>query len=693
MPYVIGLDVGGTFTDCVVLDHDGEVVADKAFTTPANTALGMLAAIENASRTLGKPLDQLLYETHTLALGTTILTNLLIRRAGAKVGLLTTKGHEDATLIGRVVAKTEGLPEGEKLDILAWDKPEPLVPKRLIRAITERMDYKGRPIVSLDPEDVEKAARELTEAGVEAIAVCFLWSFMNTSHEQQAKEIIARNSPHLFIALSSDVAPVIGEYERALATAMNAYLGPVAVKEKKAIRGTFAAKGFHRPLLVMQSNGGVIWDEEIPLRPVNILASGPVGGVMEAAKVGELLNFPNVIATDMGGTSFDVGLVVGGEPRLANTALYERFRLHAPVVEVMSIGAGGGSLAWVDPLTHTLHVGPHSAGSDPGPVCYMRGGKEPTVTDADVVLDRISPDNFFAGRQRLDRDAALKAIEEKIASPLGLAAVRAAKGIIDIVDARMADLIRKLTVERGLDPRDFVLLSYGGAGPTHVGACGREIGVRLALASPYSPVFSALGIASSDIVRHYAKSEPMQPPFDGSQIERVFQGLEMKALDDLRRSGVRDGYTLNRSISMRFRFQVHEIEVPVRTALSSSQEVDQLLDEFVKLYEQTFGRETALKEAGIEMLTFHVASKVRAIQAMLRKFPHAGPDPHNALTGHRAVYWEDSFLDTPVFDQRRLAPGNQISGPAVVEAPNTTILIHPGQRASIDEYLNIAIEL
>jgi N-methylhydantoinase A len=213
------------------------------------------------------------------------------------------------------------------------------------------------------------------------------------------------------------------------------------------------------------------------------------------------------------------------------------------------------------------------------------------------------------------------------------------------------------------------------------------------MASPYSPVFSALGIGSSDIVRHYAKSEPMQPPFDGSQIERVFHGLETKALDDLRRSGARDGYALNRSISMRFRYQVHEIRVPVTRALSSAREIDLLLKEFVELYEQTFGRETALKEAGIEMLTFHVASRVKAVQAMLRKFPRSGPDSKNALTSHRKVYWEDSFLETPVFDQRSLAPGNQIAGPAVVEAPNTTILIHPGQRASIDEYLNIAIEL
>jgi N-methylhydantoinase A len=323
----------------------------------------------------------------------------------------------------------------------------------------------------------------------------------------------------------------------------------------------------------------------------------------------------------------------------------------------------------------------------------MGGGTDPTVTDADIVLNRISPESFFGGRQPLSRDAALKAIEDRIASPLGFETIHAAKGILDIVDARMADLIRKLTVERGLDPRDFVLLSYGGAGPTHVGAYGREIGVRMALVSPYSPVFSALGIASSDIVRHYTKSEPMQAPFDGARIETVFQGLEAKALEDLRSSGVREGYTLERSISMRFRYQVHEIEVPLRAALSSPAGLDRLLAEFVGLYERTFGRETALKEAGIEMLTFHVASRVGAVQAALKKFPPAGPDPKNALTGRREVYWEDSFVETPVYDQPRLAPGNRIEGPAVIEAPNTTVLIHPGQCATIDEYLNIAIEL
>jgi N-methylhydantoinase A len=693
MGFVIGLDVGGTFTDCVVIDAAGKVFTDKAFTTTSNTALGMVQAIENAGRLLGKTLAELLRETDTLALGTTILTNLFIKRSGAKIGLLTTKGHEDATIIGRVMAKTDGLAESQRLDITVWGKPEPLIPQGFIKAVTERIDYKGSVIVRLDARELEKNLDELVHGGAEAIAVCFLWSFMNPEHENRAKEIIANKYPRLYVALSSEVAPVIGEYERATTTILNAYLGPAAVREKDAMRGAFVSSGFPNPILVMQSNGGVIWDEEVPARPVNILASGPVGGVMQAARTGELLGCRNLIATDMGGTSFDVGLVIDGNPRFAGTVLYERFRLHLPVVEVTSIGAGGGSLAWVDHETSTLHVGPNSAGSDPGPVCYARGGREPTVTDANVVLNRISAGSFFGGRQRLDREAALRAIEKKVASPLKFDVFRAAQGILDVVDARMADIIRKLTVERGFDPRDFVLFSYGGAGPAHVGAYSREVGVGRALVSPFSPMFSALGIASSDVARHYAKSEPMQPPFSPTGIEKVFAALESRAVDDLRKSNVKNGQVaLNRFVNMRFRYQVHEIRVPVRSGLTLPGDVDRLVEDFVALYERNFGAGTALREAGVEMLTFQVVSVVSTPKPALQKFPRAGSDPSGALSGERPIWWTDGFIATPVFNLIRLAPGNRLSGPAVIEAPNTTILIHPEQQGQVDEYLNIAIE-
>jgi N-methylhydantoinase A len=475
-----------------------------------------------------------------------------------------------------------------------------------------------------------------------------------------------------------------------MTTIMNAHLGRVAAQEVGAMREVFAGRGFKRPVLVMQSSGGVIWDEEVPRRPLNIVTSGPAGGVNEVAQIGRLLGHDQVIATDMGGTSFDVGLVVGGRPRLAHTGIYERFRVYVPTVEVVSVGAGGGSIAWIDPLTRGLKVGPHSAGSDPGPVCYGRGGAEPTVTDADVVLNRISPESFFGGRQRLDRDRALEAIEKRIGAAIGCGAVQAAKGIIDIVDARMADLIRKLTVERGLDPRDFLLMAYGGAGPTHVGAYGREIGLRRALISPYAPVFSALGVASSDIVRHYARSEPMQQPFQADRVKRVFEELEKRAIQDL--PDGKGEAALTRFVDMRFRYQVHEMRVPVSWELSSAEDTDRLVEAFIAVYEQTFGPGTALRAAGVEILTFHVVSVVRATAAALKKFPDAGSDPGKAFGGTRPVYWDDGFVDTPVFDARRLGTGNQLAGPAVIEARNTTILIHPGQRGSVDEYSNIVLE-
>ncbi|MGH7835139.1 MAG: hydantoinase/oxoprolinase family protein, partial [Candidatus Binatia bacterium] len=574
------------------------------------------------------------------------------------------------------------------------DKPQPLVPRALIRGVTERIDYKGTVIAPLQAREVEEAAAELAGAGAQAIAVCFLWSFANPVHEQKAKEIVCRKFPRLFVYLSSEVAPVLGEYERAMTTIMNAHLGRVAAQEVRAMREVFAGRGFKRPILVMQSSGGVIWDEEVPRRPLNIVASGPAGGVNEVAQIGRLLGHEQVIATDMGGTSFDVGLVVGGRPRLAHTGIYERFRVYVPTVEVVSVGAGGGSIAWIDPLTRGLKVGPHSAGSDPGPVCYGRGGEEPTVTDADVALNRISPESFFGGRQRLDRDRALKAIEKSIAAALECDAVQAAKGIVDIVDARMADLIRKLTVERGLDPRDFVLMAYGGAGPTHVGAYGREIGLRRALISPYAPVFSALGVASSDIVRHYARSEPMQQPFRADRVKRVFEDLEKRAIQDLPETKTKSepAAALTRSVDMRFRYQVHEIRVPVSWELSSDDDVEKLVESFIAVYEQTFGPGTALRAAGVEFLTFHVVSVVQAASAVLKKFPAAGSDPGKAFQGTRPVYWDNGFVDTPVFDARRLGSGHHIPGPAVIEAPNTTILIHPGQRGWVDEYLNIGLE-
>ncbi len=338
-------------------------------------------------------------------------------------------------------------------------------------------------------------------------------------------------------------------------------------------------------------------------------------------------------------------------------------------------------------------MGPGSAGSHPGPVGYDWGGTEPTVTDADLVLGRIDPNNFFGGRKVLNREKALDAIKRKIADPLDFDVFQAAQGIVDIVDAHMADLIRKVTIEQGHDPRDFVLFAYGGAGPGHAGAYAREVGVGKVVVSPYAPVFSALGIASSDIKRLYTKSEPLRPPVPAARLNAIFGDLEEFARKDLNQTGVNEGITFNRLIDMQFRYQLHEVRVPVPDRVLVQADVDDLFSSFIELYEQIFGKGTAYVEAGIEMVTFRLVCNVRVAPVSMKRYPVLGQDSAGALAGNRLVYFEGGFADTQVFDQDELSAGNIVSGPAILEGPASTVMVHSGQQASVDEYLNIIIEL
>jgi len=441
----------------------------------------------------------------------------------------------------------------------------------------------------------------------------------------------------------------------------------------------------------MQSHGGLGWREEVEFQPVRALAAGPVGGVMGSAKLGALSSDANVICTDMGGTSFDVGLIIDGQPRFSNEAVIERHRIRIPTVEVNSVGAGGGSIAFVDPATSELRVGPQSAGSIPGPVCYRRGGLEPTVTDADVVLGRIDPESFFGGRALLDKNGALAAIREKIARPLGMDLVEAAKGILDIVDARMADLVRTLTVERGYDPRNFVLFAYGGAGPTHVGSYAREIGVKKVVIPMYASVLSAFGIAASDLRRHYSRAQPMREPFETAKIMAALEELEQSSRLDWARSGFdRERVSTLRFVDMRFHYQVHEIRVPV-VKEDGVDMAEGLIRRFVSLYEETFGVGSAIRQAGTEILTFHVVSVAPATKMALHRTELFGGGARPKPMASRRVYFTDSFDETPVYGIQNLHAGQGFPGPAIIEASNTTIVIHPHQSVEIDEYMNVVL--
>jgi N-methylhydantoinase A len=692
MKYVVGVDVGGTFTDCVVVDEDGVVFRDKSFTVPSNPGQGMVNALENVVAGAGLSVSGVLENARAFAIGTTSLTNKLITRGGAKVGFITTRGHEDAILIGRIIAKSEGLSEAEKSDVLCWSKPEPIVARKHIRGVSERMDYKGSVIVPMNEKEVIATVRELLDDGVEAIAICLLWGFINPAHEHWIQNYIVTHHPGIYVATGSSVAPVLGEYERANSTILSAHLGALARREMDMTKSLLASRGLSRPFLVMQSNGGCMWDEEVQLAPLNLIASGPAGGIIGCSKLGERMGYRNIVATDMGGTSFDVGVITNSAPILANIAVYDRTRIALPHVEVISIGAGGGSIAWVDEDTGLLHVGPRSAGSVPGPVAYGNGGEEPTVTDADVVLGRIDPARFFSGRKMLDRAKAEAAIKTKIAGPLGLDLHAAAKGILDIVDSRMGDLIRKLTIERGVDPRDFVLFSYGGAGPTHVGAYAREVGIQLALVSPYAAVFSALGIGSSDIVRVYSVSSPLRSPFDLDQVNSIFGNLEDRASKDLERRGVTARNTVfSRSMEMRFRHQSHQVKVPVPNGKLTEREMQTVTAQFVELYEQAFGLGTAVTEAGIEILIFQVVLTTHYSTMTLRRQALAGSDASAARSGSRQVFFDKGLVETPIYEHSHLEPGNVVTGPAIIEAANTTVPLHPGQELTVDAYSNLAI--
>jgi len=395
----------------------------------------------------------------------------------------------------------------------------------------------------------------------------------------------------------------------------------------------------------------------------------------------------------MGGTSFDVGVITDGAPILADIAVHGRIRMALPHVEVVSIGAGGGSIAWVDETTGLLQVGPQSAGSTPGPACYGHGGTLPTVTDADVVLGRIDPKRFFNGRKILDRAGAEAAIKAKVADPLGVDVHTAAKGILDIVDSRMGDLIRKLTIERGVDPRDFVLFSYGGAGPTHVGAYAREAGIQKAVVSPHASVFSALGIAASDIVRVYSQSSPMRSPFDAERINALLGTLEQRAAQDLdKRAGAGAETTLARSFEMRFRHQVHQVKVPAPGGALGARELGAVVERFVALYEQTFGKGTAAMEAGVEILTFHVVATTHRVPLSLTESKPERADAAAARSGSRPVWFDGGFVEAPIYEHRKLRPGNRVSGPAIIEGMNTTMPLHPGQELGVDRFHNLVIQ-
>lgn len=695
MTYRIGVDIGGTFTDCVVVDEAGGRTSAKALTTPARLEQGVFDALEVAARQRGCPRTELLRGAAQFVHGTTQATNALVTRTGARTGLITTAGHEDAIIIGRVYAKAAGLPERALIHSSRLSKPEPVVEPELIRGVVERIDREGEEVIRLDEPQVVAAIESLMAEGVEAIAVCLLWSFANDAHERRIAELLAERVDGTFVSCSHEVAPRMGEYERATTTAVNAYVGPKVAGYVEALAAALRADGLEHPLLVMQASGGLTSAPDAAQRPIITVDSGPAGGILGGWRLAQAYGEPNVICTDVGGTTFDVGLILAGEVVLDPEPVLAQHSLRFPKVLVRSIGAGGGSIGWAEE-SGLLRVGPSSAGARPGPACYGFGGEAATVTDADLVLGYLSEESFLGGRMRLSRELALGALQ-RLGARLGMSAEEAAIGVARIINAQMADLIRSSTIERGHDPRDCVTLAYGGAGPTHAVFYAEESGSRAILVPAESTVFSAAGILASDVTHSAEVSRRTVAPYRdedlSSMSERVAM-LERRVLGQFEREGIpAEQVSLTRYLGMRFRAQVHTVEVAMEPGPITPAAMHGLQQRFRERYGRLYGDGALLPGQDTE-IELHRVVGVRASDtpALPEDAPGSGPDPGAAVRGERRAYFPSAgFLSATVFDGGALRPGHVLTGPALIERMGDTVVIPPGYTTTVDQHLTLWI--
>jgi N-methylhydantoinase A len=696
--YIIGVDTGGTFTDVVVLGNGGEVWTAKASTTPDDFSRGVMDAVAEAAGTVGVETADLLGHTTLFKHGSTVATNALITHNGVKVGLITTKGFEDTTEIMRAIGRVDGL-SGDEIKHVTWiTKPEPFVPRERVIGVRERMDYLGEELVPLNRADVMEAIRRLIEDDkVEAIAVSLIHAWANPKHEEEIRALTAEADPHRRVhwSFGSSLSQVAGEYARANTAVLNSYLGPTVERYLTGLETKLQSGGLKGPLLIMQGNGGVAHREHVSA--IANLQSGPAGGMIASAYVAGLLKHNNVITTDMGGTSFDVGLITEGHWRYAQEPIVERFRMLQPIIDIESIGAGGGTIAQVEAETGRLLVGPRSAGASPGPVCYDAGGEQVTVTDADLALGIIDPNYFLGGRKTLNREKALRTIEEKIAKPLKLKVHEAAAGVYDIVNAKMSDLIRRQVVRTGYLPEEFVIYAFGGAGAVHASGFAAELGIKQIYIFTTSPVFSAFGVAAADVIHTKVMSCQYILPADPTVINQRLDGIE-KAMDA---AMIGEGFKpsqveFRRFFTIRYRRQSAGVEMPVSWDRFNTRRVAEMQNAFEKKYQDLYGVGAGYAKAGIEISEIRIDVVGKVAKPKLSAKRKGKVDVKAARKGKRPVFFtrpDRKFIDTPVYNYDRLGVGAVVRGPAVIELPFTTALVPPDHKVTVDPYMNLVMEV
>jgi N-methylhydantoinase A/oxoprolinase/acetone carboxylase beta subunit len=695
----IDIDVGGTFTD-LVLNYRGKSLIKKVPTTPYDLSVCFTKVIEEGAAAVGLKMEELLPAIDMIRYSTTIALNRLIEKKGPRLGLITTEGHEDVVLIGRGAQWIDGTRVTERRNLSIQKKPDPLIPRDRIVGVKERVDSRGLILRPLDEEDVRAKVRSLIAKGVRGFVVSLLWGFLNPIHEKRIKEIIRDEYKEFHIGflpvvLGGQVVGKLGEYERTLAAILDAYLQRSMQIELSAMWDKLRDRGYTKPLLMIQSSGGIA--EVFRTAASRTFNSGPVSGLMGAHHVAKILGHKNVVMSDMGGTSFDVGLVVEDSVRSYDfRPIIDRWMVGITMIKTLSIGAGGGSIAWLNKLLQNqLQVGPKSAGSMPGPACFNQGGTEPTVTDADVVLGYLNPDFYYSGKLKLNRERSIQAIRDKIAKPLGMEVEQAALIIRKIVNGNMASAIMKEVHLRGYSPEEFILFVGGGAGATHVE--GYMADIPKAVIFNFSPVFCAFGSSTMDIMHVYEGSKKITLLEPGTQkITADFASFNSSVdmlIAQARRDLIADGlspdaagFVLELDMLYGGQFHVKRTLSPL-LKVNSTEDIRTICAAFEKEFSEAFSPYVVNPEGGVFIESFILKAIVPTKKIEMPVMPLEGPDASAARKGERPVYWAESkaYVPTPLFAYESLRPGNLIEGPAVVEGEYTTLVVPPSMKFSVDQ--------
>jgi N-methylhydantoinase A len=683
--YRVTVDTGGTFSDFVFFNEDtGEISITKVPSTPKEPFQAVLNGVKELVDQ-GAAARDISFFCH----GTTVGTNTLLEEKGAKTGLLVTQGFRG---IYEVMEQTRGY--GPATYDLFFEKPRLLAPPYLTEEIPERVDFRGNALKPIDVEASLQAVRKLKKKGVQSVAVCFLFSFMNPDHELKIKEIFAKEFPEANLSLSYEVLPQIREFYRMSTTVINAYIAPVMANYLSRLENRLKEMGVKTPkLYIMQSNGGVSTFEGSTRKPVATVLSGPAGGVIASMGTCERIGVNNIITFDMGGTSCDVALIHQGNPVITTQGRINQRPISLPMLDIHTVSAGGGTIARIDAVG-ALQVGPDSAGADPGPVCYDRGGAEITVTDANVVIGVLDPNHFLGGRMKLNKVKAERALEEKIAGPLRLSLLEAADGVLDIINVKMEEAIKAVSSQRGYDIRDFTLVAFGGGGPMHAGRIALDLGIPTVLIPVTPGVHSALGLLMSDVKHDYVRSKLAGlNELDLDEVNGLFAQLTEQAKADLVAEGFLDAeIRLDAFLDLRYAGQGYELTVPCPAPPLKKSDLELMRQRFDTQHEQASGHKAETEP--VELVSLRLISYGLVPQAKLSPAKATGRKLAEAKTGERRIYFgkEHGMLNCQIYTRDPLEPGHKISGPAVIEQLDTTTVIHPEQEGTVDNYRNIIIK-